>query len=410
MPRLYHSPSSISLGARCQHAWALRYIDGVRDVDVPWSEIESGRVVTSRQRSTSLGKGVHAVLEDYYTPHATPAWHTFPGLVARSGVHLLPYPNDCEEVRVEEEIGAEELPPIIRPCPSCGEEGEADRAATVLTCPFCGHSWSVEEGVSRGLRVHGVLWAGFRDLLVRPTRADCERLGLGAASKWWLHDYKSTADIARWSLTPDKLRDDVQCNLYGLDACELLDLSEIDARWIYFETKKVRRAAEVRTVVHADRALEILEPQAKLARELDEIDTSAHAPKNPRACGDYGGCPHHISAGGPCDARRSIGALVQARVVKKGNPIMGMNPALKAKFDAAKNKTEDPAASATAPAAETPAADASAPEAPKRGFRKGGATKSASAGNDDLVALAQRRAELRAEIASVEEQMRAALA
>jgi hypothetical protein len=32
---------------------------------------------------------------------------------------------------------------VIRPCPHCGKEGEADAAETELTCPYCGYDWSV---------------------------------------------------------------------------------------------------------------------------------------------------------------------------------------------------------------------------------------------------------------------------
>lgn len=33
---------------------------------------------------------------------------------------------------------------VIRPCPKCGKEGEADHEATTLGCPFCGYEWDVD--------------------------------------------------------------------------------------------------------------------------------------------------------------------------------------------------------------------------------------------------------------------------
>jgi hypothetical protein len=41
---------------------------------------------------------------------------------------------------------------VIRPCPHCGKEGEADAAETELTCPYCGYDWSVPATPS----AHGV--------------------------------------------------------------------------------------------------------------------------------------------------------------------------------------------------------------------------------------------------------------
>jgi hypothetical protein len=329
--RPYHSPSSIALGARCQHAWALRYIAGVRDPDVSWDQIVAGAPHTNRQRATALGKAVHAVLEAWQLSgngHAPDIdWRGLPGAIALSGAHLMPHPSEVIEAQVERGIGRVALPP---------REGD---------------------GPTTALRVHGVLWAGYRDLLVKPNAEAAARLGL--RDDWILIDYKSTASIERYALTPAELARDVQANLYALDVCEELAREYVQARWIYFETKRVRRAAAVDATLRRDDALAVLEPCAALARELDAIPDVASAPKNPLACGDYGGCPHHHSVGGPCDARRSIGSLIQARVKKKVND-MALDPAIQARFNAIKNGAAPAAPAPATPPAEAPAAAAPA--------------------------------------------------
>jgi len=84
VPRPYHSPSSLALGARCEYAWALRYVAGIRDVEIEWDDIASGRVKVvpagepitdpkrqcrAKQRSASLGKAMHRVGElSHYCP------------------------------------------------------------------------------------------------------------------------------------------------------------------------------------------------------------------------------------------------------------------------------------------------------------------------------------------------------
>jgi len=265
---------------------------------------------------------MHTVLEAWYTPGAKPDWRGLPGKVANSGAHLLPHPTKCELVAVEQPIGNVSLPPdtSVAPRPD---------APTV------------------GLDVGGVLWAGFKDLVALVEPAEIKRLGVDAPDRILLSDYKSTANIARYALTPAELLTDVQANLYAIDVCERYHLDSVPARWVYFETKKVRRAEPRDAVITYANALDIMAPAVTLARELDAIASVADAPKNPLACGDYGGCPHHISAGGPCDARRSLGGLIQARVKKE--TAMALSPEVQAKFDALK-KGGAAAAPATTPA------------------------------------------------------------
>src|SRR5690606_5853414 len=235
MARRYHSPSSIALGERCAHAWALRYVGGWREPEVTWAEIEAGAPHEPRQRSLALGKAMHAVIEDWYRG-GDPEWVPLPGRSARAGLHLLPHRDACHEVFVEEPIGREALPP--RTCDVCGAledvHAPGDRA---------GHAFT-STAPAVGLRVHGVLWAGFRDLLARPTRAELQRLGLDPDRVQWIQiDHKSCANIDRYALRPGELRQDPQCNLYAIDLAERLGLERVHSRWVYYESKRVRRAA-----------------------------------------------------------------------------------------------------------------------------------------------------------------------
>lgn len=327
MPRPYHSASSIKLAQRCEYAWGLRYIEGLREPEITWAQIEAGAPHEPRQRSTALGKYGHTVLESWYLG-GTPDWQSFPGQVMLSGAHLLPHPERVEWVGVERPIGS-----------------------TPITNPD-------KHGPQVVLEIDGVRWAGFRDLLARPTPAEAKRLGL-PAGRVSLIDYKTSADIGRYALTDMGLHEDVQANLYAYATALEQDTSHVFARWVYFETKRVRRAKPVDVAISRDNALRVLDPCNTLARQLDSLADLQAATKNPHACGDYGGCEFHKSRGGPCDARRSIGGLIQARVPKKETNTMPMNPDLKSKFANLTKKSAPPAESEpeAPPADETEAED-----------------------------------------------------
>lgn len=302
-----HSPSSVDLGTRCAYAWALRYLMGIRDREVSWKQVEAGIECTSRERSTALGKAVHEVNEARYLGRRNPYKpNALPTLVAQSGFGLLPQPEKCNLIQVEHEIG--ELP--------------------------SGH-----DKIKHAMRVHGVLWWGKRDLVVRAPGELRRLIGVSAATRargTMLGDYKSSKNITRYAKSAEKLFTDVQCNLYALDVADAFRLQEVFARWLYLETQAKRRARAVDVFIPREHALEVLLAPCAKARELETITELTPDLMNPRACGDYGGCPHHKSAGGVCEARRSIGALIQARVVRKDQNSMALTPEQKAKFEAKK--------------------------------------------------------------------------
>lgn len=342
MPRRYHSSSSIKLGHRCRKAWALTYLDGRREPDVPWARITAAH--SPRVRGSALGKDVHSRFERWYDGGKLDA-RGLPGQIALDGARILPHPTLCDAI-VESEIGTVRLPP----------GGDA-------------HS------PTHAIEIHGVRWAGFRDLLAWPGTKEARRLGL-PFGEWVLHDHKTTASIERYALSATDLLVDVQANVYGLATCEELDVASVPARWAYYETKATRRALPVDVRIERSRALDVLAPECDFARELDTIATSADAEMNPAACFDYGStCYHHHTVGGPCNARRSVGALVQARVIKRGNP---MTPEeIKAKIAAMKAGKGAPASVETEGDEGEGGGETPAP-APRRGRPPGRAAKPAA--------------------------------
>lgn len=267
-----------------------------------------GGTATSQARAAALGKAMHALLEGWYKGQPVD-WSSFPGQIANSGSHLLPHPDRCHTVQTEIAIGKVPLPP--------GDRVDAPTTA---------------------LSVGGVLWAGFRDLVVSAP-AEFIRLGIDAPDGWLLVDYKSSASIDKYALTDAALLDDPQANLYAIDVCKAFGLTRIPGQWSYFETKAVRRAAASRAMFELSRAHDVIGPCAELARELDTLTRSEDAPQNTDACNDYGdpnkiNCRFHVSKGGKCNARRSIAQILNARIPeKKGDKHMAIDPKVAANFE-----------------------------------------------------------------------------
>jgi hypothetical protein len=207
------------------------------------------------------------------------------------------------------------------------------------------------------------MWAGYRDLVVSAP-AEFVRLGIDAPDGWALIDHKSSANIASYAHTPATLYDDGQANLYAYATCLDQGIQSLPARWVYYETKKVRRAAPVDTTISLEVAGQHVEEASGRARELDTIRDERDAPCNPLACGEYGGCSFHKTAGGPCDAQRSFGALIQARVKKDSNK-MGLPAAVTNRFAALQTGAVAP--SPDAPAAPDATPPPAAPAPAKRG-------------------------------------------
>jgi hypothetical protein len=357
--RPYHSPSSIALGAQCHYAWAKQYVDDVRDPNVPWREEftelkwdhgkglfvlpRTGEHITAAQRGSALGLGLHATAERWYEPErGAPDWGWFPGLVLASGKHLLPEPTAIERVWIEQQIGTD---PLL----SVGREAREGAPTHTIT-------------------VAGVKWAGFVDLEAHGGD-ELRRLGIVAPDGVGVLDYKSTSSIEKHAKTPAELLKDPQASLYAIAVGQRLGVRSLPERWVYFESKKVRRALAIDVTAELSRAHDVIGPCADLARQLDMISQSADAPKNPAksvtengvtipACNLYGppdriNCRHHQTNGGTCDYQgRRFGSVVHQISKKKEISTMTTLSA-KEKFEAKKAELAAKKAALAAGAAST---------------------------------------------------------
>jgi hypothetical protein len=236
----------------------------------------------------------HAVLDNAdeleRDGHGSRFWAT-----VSAGLHLLPDPRACTEIRPEQEV---ELAP----------------ASDV----FAG-AWGFPEP-------HRPI-EGTRDLMVRTTRREFDRLfgKMGAAwhamaDGWLVVDFKTSADPAKWGKDPGKLYEDQQGIIYPLAALREPALARYDAipcRWVYFPSREPYRAAKasdfVQSRVHAEAAYVELSRKAQEIVSLIRLRTPGdRAKKNPQACNAYGGCKRHRDKGGTCDARQNFGAAAHA--------------------------------------------------------------------------------------------------
>lgn len=337
MPRLYHSASSLALGnpdTGCEAAWAWQYVGGFRPKSLTWQEIVDGAVPGRGQRAPALGAAVHEVGEAYFTGKEPKwGWGTLPGRIYASGMQFLPRPAQCDMIEVEVDVGSE---------------------PSNVGAVFSPDGYRIPQHV---LVVGGTRFGGFRDLGVRSEEAASHLLKGRNCSPYMLVDYKSTSSVSSYAKSADVLLHDPQVCLYSLDMMQKYGLEAVDARWLYMETRESRKAKPVDVQVercHAERVLTALGP---IARRLDLITDPLQAEMNTDRCEDYGGRPCHWSRGGPCKARRSLGAMIQSNVRKKADMTV-ISPAIRSTFEktvAAKVDAIASPAVAEAPPAEAPA-------------------------------------------------------
>ncbi len=305
MPRKHHSPSSLATATLCERKWGYQYLEGIRTPELTWAEIEAGAPHSNGQRSRALGTAVHAVLEAWYRGE-DPAWSTFPGQVALAGAHYLPHPSKlAAPARVEQWLGLRTTPKLV----------------------------------------------GKVDLRVLPSPEESARLGLPHG--WVTVDYKTSRDLG-WCKSVAELEADGQLNVYALDA----GTDPALMRWLYFDTGNKRRAKPVDVVRTYTQASTHVDGMLNHARHLDTLESVEECTPNPDSCGAFGGCEFHKSRGGPCDAQRRPGKIIQARIIKDNSNMLG-------KFGAGfRSQVQAAAAPTPAPVAPPAPAPAPAPEAP----------------------------------------------
>lgn len=151
-------------------------------------------------------------------------------------------------------------------------------------------------------------------------------LSMRRAGVWYLYDHKSTKgkrekgkpfDPWAYCKTPDALASDTQGVLYALDRALKHGLSSIWSRWVYYLTdmkahpdaKAVDVELDWPTLERNGRAWLLVAAQVReLMRAYkrgslapDDIPPAAVLPPDPASpCNAFGGCPYHVSKGGPC--------------------------------------------------------------------------------------------------------------
>jgi hypothetical protein len=332
-----------------------------REPDVDYADVLAGRLKAVRdpiglrqcsykQRGAALGTAGHATFESWYDGKPVD-WASPVGRLCASAAHLLPMPDRCGLADVEAPIGFGMI------------AVNADKPDKP--------QWAMRES--------GILWTGYRDLTAYQSGDELRRLGIDADVT--LFDYKFKSDLEKYALTPDELLDDTQCALYVCDVSRLTGALEVSARWVQIETKWMHQqgfrpfAIPCDVVMPVSRAVDIIGRAADKARRLDALACAADATPNLDACCDFSGqpgvigCSYHHTKGGPCNVRLSSGKLIQLAARKEKESHMGIDPALRAKFEkhiAARKATApvETAPVATAPVETAPVATAPVATAP----------------------------------------------
>lgn len=114
-------------------------------------------------------------------------------------------------------------------------------------------------------------------------------------------DFKTTK-AKKWALTEDTLKEDVQAQLYAVQAILETRTQFVNLDWIYFLTDGTRKSFASQVTVHTEEVAKQFEAIEETARDLVQIrkkmpegmDPKEYAmtlPCNRDACDMYGGCP-----------------------------------------------------------------------------------------------------------------------
>lgn len=273
-PREQFSPSGLELLATCGHKWGLRYIRGIKEAELSnWEEVchlarppkpkdsdsyhkkamlRDELKEYNRLTRRALGQAVHFVSEvhyDWHPPLREVDWDDRPAVLFMAGLYLLPDPDKCDVLWLEEELSL--------------EIGPANDPLALF---------------------------GFIDLVAK-----------FKGGKWRLYDLKSTYSFG-YCKTPEELVDDVQACFYALAVMVEQGLTELECRWVYFLTDETKRPDArgvdfVITRAHAERVLRPHSRRALKARAAMRAPRAARrtlpvlAP-NVLSCDSYGGCLH----------------------------------------------------------------------------------------------------------------------
>lgn len=126
----------------------------------------------------------------------------------------------------------------------------------------------------------------------------------------WIYDHKFTGSFD-WSLTPEKMPDDVQATLYAAWALVVSGSPVVNVQWTYGLRKGAPKAMPVRAQLTAplieDRVGRTVESARSMRSLLDRGARAMDVPYNPLACEAYGGCHYQDRCNlSPQDRMRAI--------------------------------------------------------------------------------------------------------
>jgi hypothetical protein len=359
VPREQWSASGLSHDRACRRSYALRYLEGRKEVELTWLEAEqlpeppkapkgasavekerakAARKAWNKKRRPACGKASHGIQEAYYRQgipglwHPPMAWldvgsafHTTPGQILVPGLALMPAPRECVTALIEDPIRLrwDFLPDRLR------SQVEADPLTfsgfkdlvtlTPDTEVLHHHAESDSYFTLTAFDPGDGLCADVTGVIEHEREAHARGV---RRCRITLRDLKTTYDFA-WLKKPKQLATDEQANLYALDVCQRFNLDRVECQWVYCRTEGKAAARDVCFTVLRSDAEEVVTALVERALELRAIMRACPAepearhlyvmnlPASPEACDDYGGRDCHASRGGPCNARLSYGSLIK---------------------------------------------------------------------------------------------------
>lgn len=219
------SPTQIKAYLHCKRRWGFEYLDGKRSAPSKYAQ---------------FGINGHKQLEQWFKEGSPPSQQTPEGLVALSGLHHWPAPQNVSMIEFAIET-------------------------TTATSTYYGYQD-----------------IGFQD----------PETGL-----WVVGDHKFTGSF-EYALTEEDLKTDVQSNIYARAAMDRHRVEKVELRWVYYRRTGNAKSKRVSLVLIRDEVEKVfaekIDPAAEEIHQVLEAGgvSGKDMPANPRACDDYGGCPH----------------------------------------------------------------------------------------------------------------------
>jgi hypothetical protein len=308
VPREQWSASGLSHDRACRRSYALRYLEGRKEIELAWLEAEAlpeppkapknasalekerakaAKKAWNKKRRPACGKASHGIQEAYYRQgvaglwHPPMAWldmseafHTKPGEILLPGLALMPAPRECLDALIEDPIRLrwEFLPAHLR------EQVEADpitfsgfKDLVLVTAEGVLH-WHAE---SDCYYVAPEFDPG--DGLVADVTGvrEHEQAARDRGERFWsisLKDLKTTYDFASKAVkSPEDLATDEQASLYALDVMQRFDLNRLECTWVYCRSEGKPDARAVTFTVLRSDAEEIVTALVERALELRKL-------------------------------------------------------------------------------------------------------------------------------------------